>query len=126
MKQVINTGLPAVDAPLEWAVSADGIFYTAQIPIRADGSIETGDTITQARQTFNNLKQSIEAAGGTMADLTQVLIYITEPDCFADVNAVYQDMVPQPWPNRATIVAGLMVPGIVIEIVAYAHIRPGA
>jgi enamine deaminase RidA (YjgF/YER057c/UK114 family) len=61
-----------------------------------------------------------------MADLTQVLIYITEPDCFADVNAVYQDMVPQPWPNRATIVAGLMVPGIVIEIVAYAHIRSGA
>ena len=53
MKQVINTGLPAVDAPLEWAVSADGIFYTAQIPIRADGSIETGDTIAQARQTFN-------------------------------------------------------------------------
>ena len=84
MKQVINTGLPAVDAPLEWAVSADGIFYTAQIPIRADGSIETGDTIAQARQTFNNLKQSIEAAGGTMATMIPPSVLMVIDDFIAE------------------------------------------
>ena len=51
MKQVINTGLPAVDAPLEWAVSADGIFYTAQIPIRAEG------TFPNTEFSFNNLEE---------------------------------------------------------------------
>ena len=35
MKKVIKTHLPGEEAPIEWAVSADGILYTAQIPIRA-------------------------------------------------------------------------------------------
>ncbi len=55
MKKVIKTHLPGEEAPIEWAVSADGILYTAQIPIRADGSIETGDIAKQADLTFTNL-----------------------------------------------------------------------
>ncbi len=126
MKTAIETGLPRVNAPLEWAVSADGVFYTAQIPIKADGSIETGDAASQARLTLQNLKQALAAAGGTLDDLTQVLIYITDPAHFAAINGVYEEMVPKPWPNRATVVAGLMVPGAVIEIVAYAHLPASA
>jgi hypothetical protein len=38
------------------------------------------------------------------------------------MNAVYGRFFPQPYPNRATIVAQLMVPGARIEIVAYAHV----
>src|SRR5262249_30239629 len=65
MRQVIKTHLPGDEAPIEWAVSADGILYTAQIPIRSDGSIETGDIGKQADLTFDNLKRSLEAAGGS-------------------------------------------------------------
>jgi len=40
------------------------------------------------------------------------------------MNAVYRRFFAKPYPNRATvIVAGLMVPGAVIEIVAYAHLK---
>ena len=35
----------------------DGVLYTAQIPLRMDGSIETGDIAAQAKLTFNNLKE---------------------------------------------------------------------
>ena len=66
MKKVIKTHLPGEEAPIEWAVSADGILYTAQIPIRADGSIETGDIAKQADLTFTNLKRTLEAAGGRL------------------------------------------------------------
>ena len=31
MKKVIKTHLPGEDAPLEWAVSADGIMYTPKL-----------------------------------------------------------------------------------------------
>jgi hypothetical protein len=41
----------------------DGVLYTAQIPLRMDGSIETGDIAAQAKLTFNNLKLTVEAAG---------------------------------------------------------------
>ena len=122
MRNAVKTHLPSEKAPIEWAVSADGILYTAQIPIREDGSIETGDITKQATLTLDNLKRTVEAAGGTMDDVTQVLVYLTSPDNFAGMNAVYQTYFRQPYPNRATVVAGLMVKGALIEIVAYAHI----
>ena len=74
--------------------------------------------------TFDNLKRTLEAAGGSLDDVTQVLIYLTDPAVFQGMNAVYRRFFAKPYPNRATvIVAGLMVPGAVIEIVAYAHLK---
>lgn len=124
MREVVKTHLPLEDAPIEWAVTADGILYTAQIPIRSDGSIESGSIEKQADLTFDNLKKTIEAAGGTLADVTQVLVYLTGKEHFVKMNEVYRRYFSKPYPNRATvIVAGLMVPGAVIEIVAYAHLK---
>jgi enamine deaminase RidA (YjgF/YER057c/UK114 family) len=122
MRNAVKTHLPSERAPIEWAVSADGILYTAQIPIREDGSIETGDIAKQATLTLSNLKRTVEAAGGTMDDVTQVLVYLTSPENFAGMNGVYETFFRKPYPNRATVVAGLMVKGALIEIVAYAHI----
>src|SRR5687768_6046987 len=124
MKEVVKTHLPGEEAPIEWAVTADGVLYTAQIPIREDGSIETGPIDRQADLTFGNLKRTVEAAGGTLDDVTQVLVYLTRKDDFQGMNAVYRRYFSKPYPNRATvIVAGLMVPDAVIEIVAYAHLK---
>jgi 2-iminobutanoate/2-iminopropanoate deaminase len=125
MRQAVKTHLPSEKAPIEWATTADGILYTAQIPIREDGSIETGDITKQARLTLDNLKRTVEAAGGNMDDVTQVLVYLTSPDSFPGMNAVYETYFRKPYPNRATVVAGLMVKGALIEIVAYAHIGQG-
>jgi enamine deaminase RidA (YjgF/YER057c/UK114 family) len=124
MREVVKTHLPSEEAPIEWAVTADGVLYTAQIPIRADGSIETGDIEKQADLTFDNLKRTLAAAGGSLSDVTQVLVYLTGKEHFAKMNEVYRRYFSKPFPNRATvIVAGLMVPGAVIEIVAYAHLK---
>lgn len=126
MRTPVQTHLPSEDAPLEWAVTADGILYTAHVPLRADGSVETGPIELQAEVTFDNLKRTLEAAGGSLDDITQVLIYLTDPAVFQGMNAVYRRFFAKPYPNRATvIVAGLMVPGAVIEIVAYAHLKRG-
>ena len=126
MRAPIKTHLPSEDAPLEWAVTADGILYTAHVPLRADGSIEDGPMERQAEVTFDNLKRTLDAAGGSLDDVTQVLIYLTDPAVFQGMNAVYRRFFAKPYPNRATvIVAGLMVPGAVIEIVAYAHLKRG-
>jgi enamine deaminase RidA (YjgF/YER057c/UK114 family) len=125
MRQAVKTHLPSERVPIEWATIADGILYTAQIPIREDGSIETGDITKQATLTLDNLKRTVEAAGGSMDDVTQVLVYLTSPEAFPGMNAVYEKYFRKPYPNRATIVAGLMVKGAQIEIVAYAHIGKG-
>ncbi len=125
MRQAVKTHLPSERSPIEWATTADGILYTAQIPIREDGSIETGDITKQATLTLENLKRTVEAAGGGMDDVTQVLVHLTTKDAFAGMNAVYEKYFRKPYPNRATVISRLMVPGALIEIVAYAHIGKG-
>ena len=78
MREAIDTGLAPTKSPLEWAVCADGRLYTALISTKPDGTLETGDITAQTIRTFDNLKQVLAAAGGTMADVAQVLIYLTE------------------------------------------------
>lgn len=120
--QPVKTGLPAPSAPIEWATLAEGVLYTAQIPIKADGTIETGDITVQTRLTLDNLKRTLAAAGGKLADVAQVLVYLPDPKDFPGMNEVYGQYFERPYPNRATVVAQLMVLGARIEIVAYAHI----
>ncbi len=122
MINAVKTGLPAPGSPIEWATMADGVLYTAQIPIKMDGTIESGDIRTQTRLTLDNLKRTIVAAGGTLSNVSQVLVYLPNSADFPGMNEIYGQYFARPFPNRATIVAQLMVPGARIEIVAYAHI----
>ena len=87
-----------------------------------DGTIESGDISAQTRLTLDNLKRTIVAAGGTLSNVAQVLVYLPHSTDFPGMNEIYGQYFAQPFPNRATIVAQLMVPGARIEIVAYAHI----
>ena len=124
MKQVIDSGLPPLKQPFSWAVKASGqILFTAHGPVRPDGSIHTGAIEEQARLTFANLQGAVHAAGGTLADVTQVLIYMTDVADMPAIDAVYREFFEVPYPNRSSMgVAGLVVPGMKIEIVAYAMV----
>jgi len=125
--QPIATGLPEIGVPLEWAVLSRGQLYTAQVPIRADGSFETGAFADQVALTFANLAQTLRAAGGGLASLTQVLVYLTDPADIAEFNRLYRQFFQAPFPNRALlVVAALAVPGMKVELVAYAEIDAGS
>jgi len=126
MKHVVDTGLPALKQPFSWAVKASGLLFTAHGPVRADGSIDTGSIEQQARLTFFNLQQAVRAAGGALCDVTQVLIYMTDVKDMAVIDEVYRQFFEMPYPNRSSMgVAALVVPGMKIEIVAYAVLDEG-
>jgi len=72
MAEAVDTGLPDV-APISWATRAGGLLFTAHVPIRADGSFETGTFEDQCRLTLENLQQPVERAGGQMRDVAQVI-----------------------------------------------------
>jgi enamine deaminase RidA (YjgF/YER057c/UK114 family) len=116
----VATELPKSKAPLEWAVTANGILFTAQIPVGADGQVVSGGIEAQARQTMANLQHTLDCAGVGMAGLTQALIYVTDREHLAPVNRIYAEYVTEPYPNRAAIiVSGFARPEMLIEIVAY-------
>ncbi|WP_336367484.1 RidA family protein [Marinobacter sp. C2H3] len=123
-KTPVATQLPQSKAPLEWAVTAHGILFTAQIPIDASGQVVDGGIEAQARQTLENLKHTLDCAGCGMAGLTQALIYVTDRAHLVTVNAVYAEYVSSPSPNRAAlIVSGFARPEMLVEIVAYAAVE---
>ncbi len=123
MKTAVKTELFASKAPLEWAVMANGQFYTAQIPIDAEGKVVDGGIEAQARQTMDNFKHTVEAAGLTMADVTQVLIYVTDRAFLPVFNQVYAAYFDAPYPNRAAmVIAGLAREEMLVEVVAYAAV----
>jgi enamine deaminase RidA (YjgF/YER057c/UK114 family) len=121
----LDVGLPALGQPFSWAIKADvsrsHLLFTAHGPVRPDGTIETGDVSAQARLTFANLRQAVVAAGGSLADVAQVLIYMTDVADMPAIDAVYREFFAPPYPNRSSAaVAALVVPGMKLEIVAYA------
>ena len=122
MKEIIDTGLPPLAQPFSWAVKASGaMLFTAHGPVRTDGTIDTGAIDAQAHLTFANLAQTLSAAGGTLNHVTQVLIYMTDVADMPAIDAVYREFFTAPYPNRSSAaVAALVVPGMKIEIVAYA------
>ena len=127
MKQAIDVGLPEVGQPFSWAVKASGaMLFTAYGPVRTDGSIDTGPIDAQARLTFANLQRTLVAAGGTLNEVTQVLIYMTDIADMKAIDAVYREFFSAPYPNRSSAaVAALVVPGMKLEIVAYAMLATG-
>ena len=119
MPRIIETGLRKPPAPHAWAVEAYGIVHSVHVPIRPDGSIESGDATRQTEVTLNDLKATLAAAGASLADVTLVQIYLTSLDYKPAVDAVYQQFFQEPYPVRACIaVSALPTPGTMIELIA--------
>ncbi len=116
---MIDVGLPALTQPFSWMVRSGGFLFTAHGPVRQDGTIDTGPIEQQARLTFGNLQRAVQAGGSTLADVAQVLIYMTDVADMKAIDAVYREFFRPPYPNRSSAGVALVVPGMKIEIVAY-------
>lgn len=116
----IDTGLPELAQPFSWAVLANQTLYTAHGPVDAAGRIVSGPIEGQARLTFRNLETAVHAAGATLRDVAQVLIYMRRAKDMPVIDAVYREFFQAPWPNRSSL-GGLdfVHPDMDIEIVAY-------
>jgi reactive intermediate/imine deaminase len=101
---------PAAIGPYSQAVRAGNtVYFSGQIPLDpATGGLVDGDISVQARRVFDNLAAVAQAAGGSLAQIVRVGIYVTDLANFAAVNAVMAEYFQQPYPARSTIeVSGL-------------------
>ena len=57
-KRVVHTGLPEFGRPTEHAVMADGHLRTTAVPLKMDGTFETGDTRSQIALALENLEKT--------------------------------------------------------------------
>lgn len=110
-RSIISTALaPAAIGPYSQAVRVgNAVYFSGQIPLDpATAVLVEGDITLQTRRVFDNLAAVASAAGGSLAQLVRVGIYVTDLANFAAVNAVMAEYFQPPYPARSTIeVAGL-------------------
>jgi reactive intermediate/imine deaminase len=118
-RHAINTpDAPAAIGPYSQAVHAGGmVFLSGQIPLDpATGELVAGDLAVQARRAFDNLAAVCAAAGGSLADVARLGLYLTDLGGFPVVNAVMAEYFAEPWPARSTIEVSALPKGAAFEV----------
>jgi len=118
-RQIIRTDhAPKAIGPYSQAVRAgDAVYLSGQIPLNpATGELVTGDITVQTQRVFENLRAVCEAAGGSLAKLVRVGIYLTDLKNFAAVNAVMAEFCKEPYPARSTVEVSGLPRGAEVEI----------
>src|SRR5215467_1524217 len=116
--------------PLPWPYShgvkvGATLFIAGQVALDEELRIVgPGDAEAQARQTWQNIKTVVEAAGGKISDVVRVTTYVAD---LADIDAIHEvrrEFFPDGDFPTATVVqaARLGLPGLLLETEAIAII----
>ena len=124
MSSIIRATTPNVPepAPETWSncLVAGGIAYVAGMT--ASGG-DLSDEYTQAKAIFTKIRHLVEAAGGTMADITTVTIFVTDISLREKVWQARREFFTGNFPASTLVqVAALANPSLKVEINATAHI----
>lgn len=104
--QPIHTDLaPAAIGTYSQAVRCDNTVYlSGQIPLDPTTMQLCSDEIRmQINQVFDNLSAVCEAAGGSLANLVKINVYLTDLNHFPLVNEAMTRYFAEPYPARAAI-----------------------
>lgn len=118
-KSVISTEqAPAAIGTYSQAIKAGNTVYlSGQIPlVPATMQMVEGGFEAEAVQVFENLKAVCEAAGGSLADIVKLNIFLTDLGNFATVNEVMGRYFQQPYPARAAIGVASLPRGAQVEM----------
>ena len=81
---------------------------------------DTGEELegieAQTRQCIENVREVLESAGSSLDDVVTTTVFLPNRDDFLKMNEVYKTYFPQDPPARATIIAGLVSPKMLVEI----------
>lgn len=128
-KIVPGEGLATTMGPYSHCVIGVGkqlVFIAGQVPQDARGNlVGRGDIETQTRQVLANLKTAVEAAGGTVADICKITIFVVGLDeaAYSVIAQTRREFFATEFPASTMVeVKSLASPDWLIEIEAYAVI----
>jgi reactive intermediate/imine deaminase len=95
----------------------DMVFLSGQIPLNPETMELVTDGIeAQIRQVFENLSAVCTAAGGSLADIVRLTVYLTNMDDFPHVNTIMGQYFSAPYPARAAIGVAALPKGAEVEM----------
>ena len=125
MKQVIHTDkAPAAIGPYSQAIQIGQLLFTSgQVPIDPEtGAIVEGGIQEQARQSLNNIKAILNAAGTNRGAVVKTTVFLQDMNDFAAMNEVYAQFFQEPYPARSAVQVGRLPKDALVEIEAIAQL----
>ena len=93
------------------------VYLSGQIPLVPDTMKAVDGTFEQQiEQVFKNLKAVAEAAGGSLAEIVKLTVYLTDLTHFPQVNEVMGRFFSEPFPARAAVGVSALPLGVSVEI----------
>ncbi len=84
--------------------SGSTVYLSGQIPLIPETmEMVEGDIEVQIRRVFDNLQAVARAAGGELADVAKLNVFLTDLSHFPVVNSVMAEYFSEPYPARAAI-----------------------
>ena len=117
MKTIISTpNAPAAIGTYSQAVKVDQTVYLSGQIALDPASMQLVEGIeAQIHQVFRNLSAVCEAAGGSLADIVKLNIFLTDLGNFAKVNEIMRQYFQQPYPARAAVGVASLPRGALVE-----------
>ncbi|MDD5365284.1 MAG: RidA family protein [Gallionellaceae bacterium] len=116
-KEIIATGdAPQAIGTYSQAVKAGNTVYlSGQIGLDP-ASMQLVDGIeAQIHRVFENLRAVAGAAGGSLADVVKLNVFLTDLGHFAKVNEIMAQYFAQPYPARAAVGVASLPRGAMVE-----------
>lgn len=119
-RQAVKTDkAPAAAGPYSQAIAANGMVFTAgQVgTVPGTKALAPGGIREQTKQTLENVKAILTAAGLGMEHVVKTTVFLTNMGDFAAMNEVYATYFPNNPPARSTVqVSKLPDPDALVEI----------
>ena len=118
-REIINTDkAPQAIGTYSQAVKVGRTVYiSGQIPLVPETmELVEGDMETQIRRVFDNLKAVAEAAGGSLADIAKLNVFLPDLGHFPQVNQVMAEYFQEPYPARAAVGILALPKGAAVEM----------
>ncbi|MBI4005442.1 MAG: RidA family protein [Gammaproteobacteria bacterium] len=93
------------------------VYLSGQIPLMPDSmKLVDGDMRAQISRVFDNLSAVAKAAGGSLADIAKLNVYLTDLIHFPLVNEIMANYFSEPYPARAAVGVASLPKGAMIEM----------
>jgi 2-iminobutanoate/2-iminopropanoate deaminase len=115
---------PAAIGPYAQGIVAGNLLFTSmQIALDPAAGEMVGTTAPeQVHRCLANLQAVIEAAGGALADVVKVTVYLTDLAAFGAVNEVYAEFFTAGLPARGVVEVCALPKGALVAVEAVASL----
>lgn len=118
MKQKISTEkAPAAIGPYSQGVKAGGLVLTSgQLPIDPSTGEFPKGIENQTRQSLENCKSVLAAAGMSMDEVVKTNVYLSDMNNFAAMNGVYASFFDGIYPARSAVEVARLPKDALVEV----------